>query len=625
MWTDRLYDLEADGDALDREWASILAAENGEEDVFRQLLGDAEWEWDRFFTRNELRQVQRNEPFLAGYVLSRLALFEGRSREAAAYLDSDTFENDPAATYGRYEALLWNLEEDERSDMWSSESDTLTLYRQHLFDMEAASWKDTGGSGLIVPSAEEGEALIQELENKNDILKEGEEDVDERFVEMRESLDRKLVRQIYYFEQDSYLLRYSLGDYYLEMEENFKAVQQYERVLAMEPNNISANYKLGIVSQRYGDWHRAMEQYKKVFYQNPRYENASYYYNQLARQNADTVSVIGQNLTDSSTTTYELNADYDTRVNSWLGWGLSYDLSIDRKYRVWGDEEDTQFKLHALSAHVPFTINRWDLVLTPVAGVYLTNSVFGDTLDVESDDVVTVSDVTGELIVEPLLGAEVDWKWNFLQAGGSYYYKVDEDSVYPDRSLTNSNFFSLYANTYFPLEQNYDWGPVTTRTYGEFEILDDKFKGQFYQEGAIGYTLARSPLVKLRGNAIFNYEDGSEADDGSTDFYLPDGIMEMKGGLQASVNFHNDTYSEALEFSLFAGAGGYWTDVTDGEDLTSSLKVEGLFSVFYVKETMTLFCNVGGNQTYLDGSELNFWEFSATLGGKFAVPSLLTN
>ncbi len=630
LWVDRLYNLENDGETLDREWSSLKATEEEEEEVFRQLLGDAEWSWDRFFTQSELRKVRRNEPFLADYILSRLALFEGRSREAAAYLDRDIFDNDPAAAYGRYEAFLWGMDEEKRSDVWADEADTLTLYRQHLFDMEATAWQESESSGLIVPTAEESHALMQELDERHQELKEGAEDVEKRSSKMRKTLDRKLVRQIYYFEQDTYLLRYSLGDYYLEMEENLKAVRQYERVLAMEPGNISANYKLGIVSQRYGDWSRAMEQYKKVYYQNPRYENASYYYNQLARQNADIVSITGQNLTDSLKTTYELNADYDTKINSNMAWGLSYDLQIDRKYRTWNnrdedkDDEGSQFKLHTLSGRVSYTINKWDLILTPVVGVFLSNSVFGEDMN-DVDGVVKTSDITGELTVEPLLGLEADWKWNFLDLNGSYFYKVEEESVYPENSLTNSHFMSLNANTYFPLEQYYDWGPVTTRSYGEYEILDSEQKWQFFQEGAIGYVLARAPLVRLRANAVFNYEDGSEPDTVVTDFYLPDGIIEMKGGLQASVNFHNETYSEALEFSLFAGAGSYLTDVIDGDDPTSSVKVEGLFSVFYVKETMTLFLNVGGNQTYLDGSDLNFWEFSATLGGRFAVPSLLTN
>ena len=633
LWMDRLYSLEADGEDLDSDWDDLKAAEDEEEEVFRQLLGDSEWSWDRLFTTEELKKVRRNEPFLAGYVLARLALFEGRSEKAADYLDREIFEDDPAATYGHYEALLWGLDEDERSDMWDDESDTLTLYRQHLFDMEAASWKEGDESYLIAPASEEGDALIQEMEERSRQLKEEEEGVEKRFSKMQKTLDRKLVRQIYYFEQDTYLLRYELGDYYLEMEENLKAVRQYERVLAMEPHNISANYKLGIVSQRYGDWYRAMEQYKKVYYQNPRYENASYYYNQLARQNADVVSVTGQNLTDSLKTTYELNADYDSKINSTLGWGLSYDLQIDRRYRTWNispeeDEYDgdkgTQFKLHTLSGRVSYTISKWDLVLTPVAGVYLTNSVFGEDMN-DVDGVVKPSDITGELTIEPLLGLEADWNWNFLDLVGSYFYKVEEESVYPDHSIINSHFMSLNANTYFPLEQYYDWGPVTTRTYGEFEILEDDQKWQFFQEGAIEYVVARAPLVRLRANGIFNYEDGSEDSANVVDYYMPNGVMEVKGGLRASVNFHNETYSEALEFSLFAGAGSYWTDVIDGDDPTDSIKVEGLFSVFYVKETMTLFLNIGGNQTYLDGKDLNFWEFSATLGGKFAIPSLLTN
>lgn len=100
--------------------------------------------------------------------------------------------------------------------------------------------------------------------------------------------------------------------------------------------------------------------------------------------------------------------------------------------------------------------------------------------------------------------------------------------------------------------------------------------------------------------------------------------MEAKGGLKGTMNFHNETYSENLELSLYGAVGGYWINVWGPYEFGQSLKGEGYFGMYYVKETMTLFLNVGGSSTFENARDLNFWEFSAMVGAKVSVPSLLT-
>ncbi|MBF9016440.1 MULTISPECIES: tetratricopeptide repeat protein [unclassified Oceanispirochaeta] len=636
-WSFRMMGLDSDKQDLMEELSLILDKEKGDEDIFRQLLGESEWSWDRYFTQSELRQVHRDEPFLAGYILSRLALFSRKTGEAGRYLESNLFKDDPAASYGLFESYLWSMNKEKRESMWEEKSDVLTLYRQHLFDMEAVAWANPESQGYMVPTAEESDALIQEMQDRVSTLRSESEELTDSLGSMYKALDQQLVRQIYYYEQDTYLLRYSLGEYYLDMEQNIKAVRQFERVLAMDPWNISANYKLGIVSQRAGDWSRAMDQYKKVYYQNPGYENAAYYYNQLARQNADSVSVSAQNITDTTRINYRGIANYQTKINTWLGWGLTYKLDMDRKYKVINPIDDpdlnspSEFKMHSFEIDVPFTISNWNLTITPMGGFYLGNASYSEgVITTDWQDITTPGDLASEIIIKPLAGLSANWKWNFLDTSMGYRYQLERESMFPDKSLTRSHFINLNAATYFPLENSYDWGPVITRTYGQFEFLnntnsdtDRNVKGQVIQEASLGVVVARKPLFRLTANGMFNLEDGSESD--IQDYYLPSGVLEAKGGLRATLNFHNETYTENIELSLYGAAGGYWVNVWGEEEMAQSLKAESYFGLYYVKETMTLFLNVGGSSTFKNAKDLNFWEFSAMVGAKVNVPSLLTN
>ena len=640
VWTGRMAELDREKETLLEEWEALKNRELSDEETFRQLLGESQWTWDRSFTRNELQQVQRDEPFLAGYVLSRLALFSGRSGEAVRYLRSDVFEDDAPSRYGLYEGWLWSRNGEEREDMWEQESDVLTLYKQHLFDMEAALWTDEGAGGYMIPLSEDTDALISEIEGRRSLFREDSDLLDDAFYAMRGALDQQLVRQIYYYEQETYMLRYSLGEFYLDMEQNLKAVSQFERVLAVDPWNISANYKLGIVSQRAGDWSRAMSQYKKVYYQNPNYENASYYYNQLARQNADVFRFSAQNITDTSRINYRAKVAYDAKINSRLGWGFSYNLDMDRRYKGYtdtdGDSVDytvnpSQYKMHSFEFNVPVTFPDLNLTVTPLAGFYIGNSWYGDGFKTtDSQYIVSPDELFSEMIVKPLFGVSAGWNWSFLNAEASYRYQLERESMFPDRELARSHFISLDATNYFPLEQSYDWGPAISRTYSEFEFLtnsnENNLKWQLMQEGSLGVVVSRSPLIRLTGNALLNFEDGSDTEMVIPDYYLPDGVMELKGGLRGTINFHNSDYTRNLEMSLYGAVGGYWVDVLDqGENLSTSLKAESYFSVYYVKEIMMLYLNIGGSTTFKNAQDLNFWEFSAELGARISVPSLLTN
>ncbi len=612
-------------DELTSSWDALFSEEEREEELFRQLLGDLDWSWDRNFTKGELRKVQRDEPYLANYILGRLAMVEGQNETAVRYLNQDIFEDAPFARYGLYQSWLWSGDEESRSAMWSREADVLTLYRQHLFDLEAAERDDAMDAAPFgIPQEEEVNGLLDRAAVEAVQFEQYSRTLKTLAAENLAGLDRKLNRSIYSLEQETYMLRYELGDYYLEMGENLNASLQYDRVLAMDPWNISANYKLGVVSQRYGNWYRAMEQYKKVYYQNPLYENAASYYNQLARAHADTVHITALNVTDPSRISHEAHADYKREINGRLAWGFAYQMDVDSMYRTYGDEDPSSFKLQTLGLIFPVTFPGWNLTVTPLGGFHLFNRFFGSDYDFNPDLPVSLEDNRTASSLVPRGGVDFHWEKDFLRMLLAYRSSLEEESLFAGRNLTRSRVFDLTASTYFPLESSYEWGPVTTRTYGSLRFLDSQGVSdvnrthQVVQEASVGYVVSEKPYFKLTGSGLFNYEDSLDSD--VTDYYAPQDVFELKGGLRGSLGFHNSSWTENLEISLYGSGGAYWAEGND-----PALKVEGLFSLYYVKDSLMLYLITGANGTFPDGAgqDPEFWEVSATLGCKVNVPSLL--
>ena len=624
LWQKRLDQAEEDFLALKEARDALFQSEEEEESLFRQLLGDNTWSWDRNFTKTELRQVQRDESFLVNYIQGRLALVEGRTEDAVRYLNQDLFSESPFARYGLYQAVLRLDDKAFRDSIWEEEAGMLALYKPYLSELAAAVWNgDAPEGGILIPSEVEVAELAAGMAGKAKKLGNGKKERETFALDVQEVLDRNLNRQIYYLEQETYLLRYELGDYYLDMGENLKASRQYDRVLAMDPWNLSANYKLGLVSQRYGNWYRAMKQYKKVYYQNPLYENAASYYNQLARAHADTVHISALNVTDPSRISYQADADYNRSLTNWLGWGFSYRMDVDSLYRTYGDEDSSSFKLQTLDLNLALTVPGWNLTVTPFGGFHLSNGFFGSDYDFNPEKAVSLTDNKTATVLKPRYGAGISWFRDFLTTNLDYRYELEDDSLFIGRNLTTSHTVEFNGNTYFPLDKNFRLGPVTTRTFGSFRLLNnqetgDNVLGQVIQEASMGFVVTEKPFIRLTVNGMFNYENSEKT--GVTDYYAPEDVFEAKGGLRGAMSFHNAAYTESGEISLWGSAGGYWSAGGD-----PALKLEGQVSLSYTKDSLTFYLLTGANGTFDEGisGDPLYWELSATMGCRLNVPSLL--
>lgn len=205
---------------------------------------------------------------------------------------------------------------------------------------------------------------------------------------------------------------------------------------------------------------------------------------------------------------------------------------------------------------------------------------------------VQISENKTATTIEPYGGLGIGWSYDFLSTELEYRYELEEDSLYAGRSLTNRHAFDLTAATYFPIEENYLFGPVTTRTFASINFQKSEGESttnqvyQILQELTAGYVVSQKPFIKLTATGTFNFENSTDT---NTNYYAPNEIMEAKGGLKAAWNTHNPEYTESLEVSLFGSVGGYWSGTMN----YPAVKTEGLFSVYYVKDAMMLYLTMG--------------------------------
>ena len=101
-----------------------------------------------------------------------------------------------------------------------------------------------------------------------------------------------MVRAFYAWDRATAQIRNELGDYYLAQEPPglAEAIDQFRKVLTIDPNDISASFRLGKVYQWKRDWKAALDQYARVYKADPSYENVAALYNQVAREHADSFS-----------------------------------------------------------------------------------------------------------------------------------------------------------------------------------------------------------------------------------------------------------------------------------------------------------------------------------------------
>ncbi len=612
------------------EGAQISLDEEEEGKRFSLLTRDLTWEWDVDFHIREFEDVSAWEGELSPWLLAKVYQYAGNSLEAEKnYFKAIGGIGESQALFGVYETYLWNGEKEKRTVFYKEFKDEIDGYSGYTDFIEGLA-DDLASiphesAGLFFGELEDADQVLREIQQIPVTIEKRRIQIDELIHELRIILNNRFARSSFFLTQQTSSLRFRLGDYFLEMGDNPGASRQFEQVLLVDPWNITATYKLGIVRQRYQDWSGAMKNYQKVFYQNPDYENAVAYYNQLGRQHPDTMDFDFVTELDNSVLSFGGEGYYKNEINTFLEFNIDFNFRVEQIYRTFGGTSTSSYFLQEYMVRLPLKLPRLGLEFVPSVGGVLWSTYFGQRILYPNEYDVPLSDFFDSLESEPEFSLTAGWAGGPFSVKAGYDWFIKQETLHRSRDLQTGARFSGEFSSYF-IFTDIDWLSMTsTRTYGQMEFLGDgNTIGQIVQDIWIGFPLDIVPGFQLSLNGGVNYENSSH--DSGGDYYAPSRVFEAKGGLRGTFNFHSDDYSRILELGLWGSAGGFWEEISSEREF--ALKTEGQISLYYSgNSNSSLYSTLYGSGSFRDGnfSDNKYWQFALSLGMKARMPSLLTD
>jgi tetratricopeptide (TPR) repeat protein len=370
-----------------------------------------------------------------------------------------------------------------------------------------------------------------------------------------------VMRAFYSFEESTAGIRNELGDYYLGQQDLVSAILQFRRVLAIDPSDLAARFRLGKVYQWNRDWHAALESYGAVYKVDPGYENVAGLYNELARDHADSLSSTASYLADTTHVQWHAEGAYSLPLDSLWGVTASYQTDAVQTDFDPSLSPRSAYQVHDFSAGVPVDLYFMGVRLTPQAGGILTGSLLYAPVDPGGGTALAASALAASYRAFPYGRADL-----LLTAGrlftlastlrlGPYPETLD-----PLRTLAYDS--SAEANLIVPLSfiDVYPLRDTTLRTYGKLDYLTGA--GFTYrnliataaEEVTVHVLKGGSPysLLTLIGNFTFQHSLAYEA----FDYYSPIAELSAGGSLMGSTWLDAGAGS-VLGLSLRAYGGVY--------------------------------------------------------------------
>lgn len=605
-----------------------LEAAGADLQQFRGLADERGWRWDPGFLEQELIGTLPGEPALAGYLLGRLYQLRGATERAKGYyyLPGIAYINPPYSDYGYAESLLWEQRVEEAARFIELTGGSIAGYAPFTRELPAF-WEELAGYSKLTPlfepeTASEAESSGEAITAEQEQIYEWRIKTGDLIEEIRRLLNLELQRRFYQWEQETAPLRYTLGSYLMDMGQNPEAARQFAKVLAIDPWNISALYKRGLVSQRYGNWSEAMESYRKVYYQDPGFGNAAGYHNQLARQNSDSFRSRVHLLHDSSRITTEATLAYTRKLNTFWDFELLYRQENNRIYRPYTGETAEAVALHSFESSLTLNLPDLDLALTPTAGLTTDSLLVAEDYFFPENDTVTPDEAAGFLSLFPWAGLQAAWQRDGVSLSGDYQWAPVKDTYFAaKRPLLRRHTAAMNLSLQHTPAGKEGLNRLSSRTYLKMDFIEDEnLKIQALQEGGLELSVAKEPYSRLAVTGLVNFEWALRD---SQRYYAPDGVLEAKSGLRFTGTYPADDYSRVWEWALWAGAGGYWSGLTERGVFTPAFKWEGGSSLFFVRGDITLYSLLNSSGTVLSDFSIGYWQFSLEIGASIGVPRLL--
>lgn len=594
-----------------------------EEESFQNLITNMGWEWDRNGFVQELNLISDEGLELADYVLGKIYQIEQQYNLAEEKYRSvmETYSLSPANLYGLTQNLLWEKQMEEALPLLNSAGSDLRGFMAHIPGL-----KTLVASLTIEESVELGGYVAAEsdIESILQSLREVQIDSSEKISVIQENqnilhglMQNNLVRTMYAFEENTYLLRKELGDFYLSEQKPDLAIRQYEMVLSIDPWDLSAVYRLGQVYEWTGDWKEAMGQYRKVYDVDPFYENVLSLYNNLARKYASSLSFNSSFLTEPDKATFSTEALMTHPINTYLGWSLRYENEVIRKYSVGSDYPYT-YMYNLVSVGVPIDIYFLNWKITPWVGINFWNEL-GEPQDAPTPGF-------GGLWPHLQLDTSVTIA-RYLYIYGTYQWGRYKETIDPLKDEVLAHSMEGSALLDFGFTGIYPFKISSLRLFGEADILNDS--NLIYQGGLEyihGLYEREDPNLYLALIAKGLYESSSDDED-SPNYYAPHKNVVAGGGIKGDlwIGLPND---RTLGINMFVLGSAYLTNVTL-EEVTKNFKLETELNLEFINGDATYTLGANLSDTYVISSPFEeagwgYWSLDIKFGFSARLPKLLS-
>ncbi len=626
----------------------IAEQEKKEHTAFQKVIDSSKWHWRESDTLAELSKVQDSGAALASYSIGKIDQIEGQLSSAADIFNKNLGQEGAPFRYQLSQTLLW---------MGNPARATAELKKLPADSQEthnAFPWLDlasTLSQALSATGFSPGvpdEKLVQDVLLRLDSTSaEAKQETNAIAVDqstMHGILRDRLIRAIYQNQEETFQLRKDLGDYYLTERKFEDAIRQFRQVLAIDPWNIGALFRIGQVYKSKGNWKQALANFEKVYYSDPTYENVAHQYNDLARQHPDSLSFDAWTMTDSQHLSFRGSAEYSTPIDSTFGLDIRYAVNTQRLFAMQIDqtvppptppypsEAPNSYQTNTVTLGVPINLYGIKLKITPRIGGTVANR-----LDNATTSNLAVLNL-GNLVVDPVVVVDGELSLGrYVYLTGNYTLERYAETYGPyllasagilsppvTSVFDNSGEMNLSVNLGFL--GGFPFKNSSIRSYGRVDFLSDSNLIYTVLE-ELNLNLLTIPKtatsISLIGSA--QLQNSTRSAQPTYLYYAPMGELLAGGGVQGSTWL--PVGGDTIGLSIRTIASYYGQKIFSLSDLINLYQLTGEGRIEYDR---------GNGAVYLDASlsatnqyqpaanpRWNYWSMTISLGYSAQLPTLL--
>ncbi len=602
----------------DKEYLNrLMEDEKSKVEAFNKLTEGSRWQWDRDSMLQELEIVKENGMPLANFDLGVIFQFEGDLSSAKENLKySSAVKTVKGAAYALFQTDLWMGNEKESQVIYQENQEAIESVTDYIPDLieyiKYLSTDDEEVFGFLSDDpAGNIKKITEEYNTINADLKMLSKESTENIRKIHSFLNTMMTQRFYNLAENTYLLRNELGDFYQNQKKYPEAIVQYKQVLAIEPWDISAKYKLGQVYHRNGDWSKAQELYREVYEEDPVYGNVTAFYNQLAKEHSDHLIFTGSTFADTSQISFTGDTQYRMNINGTFSFMADYTVNYTL-YPASAALYAPTSLLNSFSIGIPLSFNRF--ILKPNAGISLESDLVDQDTRAGYDTNSTPLDFFSTYNLYPFGGVEMEISAGPVIVTAGYKYNWMAETFHPEDTPVSFQTGSGSVQIDFGFIKK----PVIQNTglsvSGYLQFLDDN-NSIFGVSSEVNnyFLILDKPETTFGITGSFSWESSKIDSLNSPSYWLP--VDSYRGGGAVSVSSEFDlnrdiSFSDDLRFY-----SGYYSD-----DTGNGLALELSNVLNYNRKDFSGYLKLSGTMK----GNFEYWSFTIEFGADAGLPDLLS-